>query len=162
MFSNIFKRIQEMNHKLLYGEDVNQEDVESYIGMVALLYVTAHIDNQIDKSEEQIINLYKYNISRSLDRPNRKNIRDIFYDHVHKIDEIEAHKKTIKVSEALSYFPKYELSQKTKENLESLVTEIIMADGVITKEEEKLKDCINIFLEKGHSAIKEIEKCEGP
>ncbi len=160
LFDNIFNSIQNMNDKLLYGEDVNLEDVESYIGMVALLYVTANIDNQIDRSEEEIINLYKYNITRSLDRPNRENLRDMFYNYAQKIDKIEANKETIKISEALSYFPEYELSQKTKDTLESLVSEIIMVDGVMSKEEEKLKDCINIFLEKGYTAIKEIAKRE--
>ena len=160
MFSKIFKNIQEMNNKLLYGEDVNEEDVESYIGMVALLYVTANIDNNIDKSEEEIINLYKYNISRSLDRPNKEDLRDIFYEHSEKIDEIEENKKTIKIFEALNYFPKRELSQKTKDTLHKLVTEIVMVDGVITKEEEKLKNCINVFIEKGYRAIKEIEELE--
>ena len=161
MFKKIYKAFEKMNDKLTYGEDVTQEEVENFLGIVAVLYATANAD-KIDIRESQVIALYKFNMSRALERPKRKKCRDIYYNYSEKVDEIELKKTTIKLSEALRYFPHStnDLSEETKERLIDFTTQIIHADGIVTQAEKIIETRLNLYMEKGQVAIEEIEELE--
>lgn len=161
MIGEILKYLKELDEKLVYGEDVTQEEVDAFLGMSALLYATANIDS-IVKSEQQVINLYKFNMSRALDRLRHKNLRDIFYEHLGKLEEIEAKKDSIKLSQALNYFPQSfdTLSENMKSIIKKLSTDVIEADQKISEEEKSIRKCIELYVEKGVSAIGHIESLE--
>lgn len=153
--------LKELDETLVYGKDVSKEDVDNFLGMVALLYAVANIDD-IVVSEQQVINLYKYNITRALDRLRHKDLRDTFYEHLENLEEIESTKDTIKLSTALKYFPKNNegLSEKIKTVLQDLSDEVIEVDGKITPQEIAIQQCIKMYLEKGNQAISKIEEME--
>lgn len=161
MFKKIFKAIEDMNERLAFGEDVTELEVENFVGIFAVLYAAANADG-ISKSELEVITLYKYNMTRALNRPNRRELRDVFYNESKELDSIESISNTIKLSQALKYFPVKEnvIEEEIKDILRNLITEIINADGVITEEEQKIRDRLSLFCEKGQIAIKEIEELE--
>ena len=161
MFKKIFATIEKMNERLEYGEDVTEEEVEYFVGIFAVLYATSNVDG-ICKSELEVIVLYKYNMSRALNRPSRRNMRDIFYAKSKELDYIQEISKTIKLSQALRYFPIREngISEEIKNILISLTSDVINVDGIVTNEEKNLKDRLSLYIEKGHTAIKEIEELE--
>ena len=161
MFKNIFKTIEEMNERLQFGEDVTEIEVENFVGIFAVLYAAANSDG-ICKSELEVITLYKYNMSRALNRPNRRELRDAFYNQSKELDNIEKMKSEIKLSQALKYFPVYEneVPEEVKNILRNLMTEIINIDGVVTEEEENIKNRLSLYCDNGYTAIKDIQELE--
>ncbi|QSZ42907.1 hypothetical protein GJV85_12580 [Sulfurimonas aquatica] len=161
MYKRLISALKETNNRWIYGKEISDESVENFLGTLALLYAAANVD-EIDKTEQQVVALYKYNMKRALDRPDKKGLRDIFYGYSHMVNEIESMKHTIKLSEALEYFPHSEsgVSPELKESLIELTSEVIDVDGKITKKEEEFRERLCIYIQKGYPAVKEIRKLE--